>query len=337
MTSSTNSFGSGQFGGQFSGNTITSAQDLITQLLVAIGVNDDDTQYRERCLTFLNFEYLNTLKGRHWRFTHREYFIDLSSPYESGTVAVTEGSDTIVEDVDTANGAAPIISWNSNFVGQMFCPNQRDQDFYRIQTITDSKTLKLLSHYAGGTQSFSAYKILTDRIKLDNKVQTVKDVIVSGWGKIKPVGTEDFYRRKSFNPCLEGAPECYTVIESDPQSGRMTIELYPAPDKRYSVQVNYVERPVSLADADDCYPLIPPEHMDVLYYKTLAALYVYQENPAMAGEVGKQAANAWRRFASDHEVTDSRAHLMHGRRYFNRGRSRYRGFFGLNWFGRVED
>jgi hypothetical protein len=77
--------------------------------------------------------------------------------------------------------------------------------------------------------------------------------------------------------------------------------------------------------------------MDVLYEGVRARLYIYQENPAMASEVGRYAAAALNKFASDQEMTDSVARVQHARRYFNRNRHRYPGYYGVKWFGRVED
>lgn len=139
------------------------------------------------------------------------------------------------------------------------------------------------------------------------------------------------------NPVLKGPPEWFTVVNAEKDTGQWTLELYPSPDKRYSCNIDYSVRPIGLMDEEDCFTLIPPDQLDVLYYQLLADIYGYQENAAMADRVGKIAANSWIRFASDQEMTDSMARIQPARRHFNRRRGRYPGYYGLKWFGRVED
>jgi len=337
MTDAKNQFGSGEFGNQFSSSLLADAKGLITQVLKAAGIEEQDPDYRDRALTFLNMVYLNRLKGRHWKFTNRELFIDLMGPYSAGTVALTEGSYVATESVDIDNGAVPLIQLNANMLGQQFCPNQRDQDFYRIRKLNTLKEFELASMYAGDDAAFSEYQILYDRHQLDPKVQAVRSLSVTGIGEIKPLGLQKFREMKSRDPCRTGPPEWYTLTQTENQSGQWTIEFFPSPDRRYSCHIEYTERPTQLEDSDTCYHLVPPEHIDVLYYGVLAEVYRYQENPAMLAETSKMAANSWSRMAGDQEMTDSVARIQHRRRYFNRTRRKYPGFFGLNWFGRVDD
>lgn len=320
------------FGELFGGTTSASVQALITKCLTAVGINADDTEYRDRALIFLNFVYLNRLKGRHWKFTNREAFVDLKPAYEVGTVALTIGSNNVAE--DTAPAA---LQWTSQMVGQTFVPQQDDQDTYRILLVPTSTSLTLASQYTGASAAGSSYKILFDRVSLEVGVQAVRSVVIAGVGEIAPMGLQEFRNLKAMNPSLVGRPEYFTLVEAEAGSGQWTLELYPAPDRRYSAQIEYSIRPVGLVDEDTCFTLIPPDHLDVLYYGVLAELYIVQENIAMSQTVAKMAANSWARFASDQEMTDSTARIQHARRYLGRQRTRYRGYYGLKWFGRVDD
>lgn len=337
MTDQENAFGSGEFGGQFNAGANSDIASIIDHVLTATGINTTDTDYRSRVLTFCNFVYLKIIKGRHWKFAQKELYIDLKAPYEAGTVTLTEGGYEVPEDVDTANGAVPILSFNSTHEGMLLVPQSGEEATYRVDKVTNSKLLTLQSLFAGDTQTFAAYKILFDRLSLDAKIQVITSLSIGSRGEIKPVGKQEFFNRKQSNPGRVGSPEIFTLVNSEDDSGQWTIEFYPAPDKRYSTLIEYIERPTGLEDSDTCFTMIPPEHMDVLYYGVLAEVYRYQENPAMATLVGNQAAELWRRFASDQNMTDSVARIQHGRRYFNRYRYRYPGYYGLRWFGRVED
>jgi hypothetical protein len=320
------------FGELFGGTTSPSVQALITKCLTAVGVNPDDSDYRDRTLVFLNFAYLKILKGRHWKFTHREAFVDLRPPYEVGTVALTQGSGVVEEDTVPA-----ALQFNIIMVGQTFAPSQSDQDLYRVNSILTSKKLALTSNYAGETAAGSAYKILFDRLVLEAGIQAVRSLLVTGLGELKPCGVQEFRNKKGANPNLVGPPEWYTLVNAEKDSGQWTLEIWPAPDKRYSAQIDYTLRPVGLVDEDTSFTLIPPNNLDVLYYAVVADLYGYQENGAMADRVGKIAALSWNTFASDQEMTDSVARIQPGRRYFNRRRDRYAQSYGLKWFGRVDD
>lgn len=320
------------FGTLFGSSIRASVQSLITFALTATGVSPEDTAYRERVLTFMNFAYLNRLKGRHWKFTNRDLFIDLKAPYETGTVTLTGGSYLVQEDT-----ATPVLQFNATMIGQNFAPAISTEDLYRVASLDGSKKLNLASHYAGSTATLTAYKILFDRIHLESGVQAVRSLLLSGLGEIKPCGLQEFRNRKSRNPTLQGPPEWYTLVEAEKGTGQWTLELYPSPDKRYSCQIDYTVRPVGLVDEDTCFTLIPSDHLDVLYYAVLADIYRYQENAAMMESANKMATDSWRRFASDQEMTDSVARIQHGRKYFNRNRQRYVGYYGYKWFGRVDD
>jgi hypothetical protein len=150
------------------------------------------------------------------------------------------------------------------------------------------------------------------------------------------LGLQRFRERKENNPTLTGIPRWATVVQVEEDSGQIQIEVYPAPDKRYTVTLEYSERPLRLSDAATCFPLIPPEHMAAMYYGILEQIYILQNNGAMAQAAGKHAFQAALKMAADHEVTDPVARIQHGRRYFNRHRNRSR-YYGLNWFGKVED
>lgn len=311
--------------------TSASTESIISKCLVAAGINEDDTVYRERALVFLNFVYLNRLKGRHWKFTNRETFLDLTAPYETGTVALTQGSTSVTEDT-----APPVIAFPTAVVGQTFAPQQTDQDVYRISARPSATSLTLASQYAGDSAAESTYKILFDRITLGDEILAIRSFVLSGIGEIKPVGLQEFRNRKASDPARVGQPDSFTLFEAEEGTGIWTLELYPAPDKRYSAQLEYSVRPTDLTDSATSFSLIPPEHMDVLYYGVLADIYRIQENAGMAQSAARDAANAWVRFSSDQEMTDSVARVQHSRRYFNRNQQRYRGFYGLRWFGRID-
>lgn len=335
MTDSTNEFGSGEFGGQFGASLSANVKSLIDDVLRAGGVLITDDTYRKRALVFANQVYRTSLQGKHWNFTHRELQFDMQAPYGAGTVTLTQGDSTVVEDLDT--DASPITQWNGSMKGRMFCPTSRVQDYYRILKINDSKSLEIDNVWPEDTATVQSYQILADTYVIDVKASAIKNVSVNGVGRIKLIGRQSFRTMKMKNPCLTGFPEWGTVTGMEADTGQIKMEFYPAPDKRYAAHLEYTERPVTLEDSESCFPLIPPEHMPVLFYGTLAEIYRFQNNAAMASEYGKMFARALTKMSSDHNMTDPVARIQHRRKYFQRRRHRYPGYYGLNWFGKVDD
>lgn len=316
------------FGELFGGDASNSAQALITKALVAAGVSPEDTDYREKALTFLNFAYLHRLKGRHWKFLNRELYIDLEAPYETGTVALVQNDATVTEDTDPA-----ALTFDATMVGQTFA---HGSSAYRVGSITSGTVLELTTEFADEDADEQSYQILFDRISLNENVQAVRSLMIQGIGEIAPMGVQEFRAKKASNPTLTGVPRFYTLVHAEEDSGQWTLELYPAPDKRYACQIEYSLRLQGLQDEDTEFLAVPPNHLDVIFFTLMADLYAAQENPTMADYWGKKASLSWLTFSSDQELTDSTARIQHGRRYFDRSR-RYRGYFGLNWFGKVED
>lgn len=330
MVDEANTFGAGEFGGDFGPKLGTDAKSIITNALRMTGVNPENAAYREVALSFLNEAYLTILKGRHWKFLNRELFVELQKPYSTGTLAIEEGSHTVKEE-----DGLSVVNFNVNHLGQLLQIGTSGQ-YYRVLDIVSNKELKINSGYVGDTTDSVGFKIYQDRITLDGKVQDVKSVSVIGHREIMPDGLQTFRTRKSRNNTLSGTPIYFTVIEENPQDGAKTLEFYPCPDDHYSLHIEYTERPTYLSDSETDFVSIPPEHIDVLTLSLRAKIYEDQNNTSMAASVGRQASMAWSRMAGDKEMTDSTARIQLGKKYFNRRRS-HRGYYGRKYFGRVDD
>jgi hypothetical protein len=328
MTDEANQFGSGTFGTQFGGGLSTDVKTLIDDALATTGIGTNDLRYRDTALRLANQTYLSILKGKHWSFLNKELFIDTRAPFETGTIDVTAGSHSVSE-----TSAAQIF--NVTLLGSLFTVTGRDE-YYRVADLPTSSEMTISPQYAGDTATDTTYRLLFDRILLDSKVQDLKSLVITGHREIKAVGLQQFREMKSRNATLTGPPQWFTIVEQNPQDGSMTVELYPAPDKAYSVHIEYTERPLRLEDSETCYMVIPPEHYDVILLALRAKIYQDQNNVQMFQAVQSEAGAALLRMQSDMEVTDSVAMFKHKRNYFNR-RQKYRGYYGTKWFGKVDD
>lgn len=331
MTDEANEFGTGEFGGQMGAGNSSDMKTLISDVLKTTGVGTNNTRYRETALAFGNQVYLTILKGRHWKFMNKELFMDVLPPHTPGTVQATPATHSIKAEEGTA-----LTAFNSNHKGQMLAVAAQEE-YYRVIDVISGTELQIHSRYVGDAVTDATYKIVNDRILLDSKVQDIRSLSVVGHREIKPVGLQQFRTRKETYPTQTGTPDSFTVIGERAQDGSQLVEIYPAPDKRYSIFIEYTERPMRLEDSETCFLVIPPEHMDVMILGMRAKIYQDQNNEAMARVVGAEAAQAWNRMAGDQEITDSRARLQPGRNYFHRNRgSRFKGYYGLKHFGKVD-
>lgn len=330
MTDDVNLFGSGEFGGALGGGLSTNVQQLITDALMTTGIGSQDTRYRATALAFANQVYLTILKGRHWKFMNKELFVETKAPFTSGSVNVTAGSHL----VEAYNGQ---LLFNTNILGGLFQVTGFE-DYYRAFKTEKPTEFEITPGYARDTATDQSYQILFDRIKLDSKIQDLKSMTITSDREIKPLGLQQFRTMKSNRPGLIGTPEWYTIVEQNPQDGSMVVEMYPSPDRLYSVHMEYTERPLRLEDSETCFMVIPSEHYDVILLALRAKIYQDQNNMQAYKDTTSEAASAWLRMVGDQELTDSRARFIHGRNYFHRYRNRrYPGYYGLKWFGKVDD
>lgn len=335
MVDNSSTFGS-SFGGQSGANLSAHVSQLIDDCLRATSIDTSNTLYRERAVTFVNYTYLHLLQGKQWSFTNREQSFELTRPYELGTVGLTQDSDIIEEDL--VGDASPVIQWSSGVIDQLFVPDATDGgEAYRIVEHLSTKKVKLAADYTGASTDGASYKIIFDRYHLTAHVQEIKSIMIHGTGEVRLVGLGEFRAKKEQNAPHTGTPRWATIVEIEEDSGQIQIELYPAPEKRYTATIEYSERPVRLEDSETSFPMIPPEHMPALFYGVVSQIYQFQNNAAMAREVGLKAVVAYNKMAGDHKITDPNARIQNGRSYFRKGSRRHRGYYGTKWFGKVDD
>lgn len=324
---STQQFGTSPFGTTFSADPVYSIDGLITSILRSTGQVTTDTTERARCLEFLNSRYIQILKGRHWRFMERQLVLNLLPLEETGTVAFTKGTRAI-----TGTGT----SFDATMVNQKFIVASNRQA-YRIEDVNSTTDLDIFHNIDLDTATASAYKIGFDLYEIPQDIAAVRSLQLNGHGELPPTPLQEFRVREAQNPSRTGRPEIYTLTEIDNTSGQYKLQFYPIPDKRYTVTVDYTLRPNRLEDDDDCHPLIPDYHKDVLYYAALADMYRGLSDPTNERTSREDARISFGRLAADQEMTDSRARLQPKFNQYDRARGRkFKGFYGLKWFGLVD-
>lgn len=301
---------------------------LIDAVLKATGQTTSDLDARSRCLEMVNARYLQVLKSKHWRFLTREGIFDLRAPYSQGTVSVANGSNSVT-------GVGTVF--NASMVGQKIVFGV-DGATYLIKKIISPNSLELTSLYQETSQSNVSYKIMFFKLEMPTNAQAIKDMAIAGRDKMAPVGPFDFRLAESNNEALTGTPELFTVSEQEQGSSELCVKIYPAPDRAYSLRFEYNLRPFKLSDDANGQIVIPDNYLDVMYYGVLHDMYRYLADITNANSALVDYRQSYSRMMADNAMTDDEPKIMPKRNYFNRVRhNSFKGFYGLRWFGKVDD
>lgn len=336
-------FGS-NFGGNFSSPRFANSKTLIDQVLVAVSKGKTNAPSRELVLEMMNHRYLQLLKGRQWRFLRKETVIDFQKPYSLGALTLTEGSYVAEELIDLQNivdGIIPAADFNATMLGQRFKLNSNSsslhQTDYRIGKIVNPKKLEFTTKFTGPNVTDHSFTILFDRYSLDEKVLEIHSMVLQSNGEMVGLRRQEFNEKRDANPSMSGIPRYYTLLEQDTDNGQFEIEVWPAPDRRYSATIDFTIRPVRLEDDETSMPLIPDYHLDVLYYGTLCDIYRNLNDPANRDDARKDYERSWGTMASDKMMVDDRPRVMNNNRYFAKnGRRTIRGYMGLDLFRKFD-
>lgn len=336
----TTSFGSERFG---------DVKQLIDRAMLATGMALDDADGRQLTLALLNMRYNQCLSGKNWKFLQRGMAIDLFAPYDIGTVKLVKNSNKVTENVDPeANPATQPLSFDARFQGQTFIGRGEggEGSSYEINRIVTPKQLELTSLYAGEDTEYTSYKILQDHYWLEGKVGKIRSALLGGSYGRNPelilVGRQELRQLQKRQSLKEGIPQylCTNEYESD-GSGRREVIIWPAPDKRYTLEIDYDVRITALKDEEGCYTLLPDEYNSVLYYGLCADLYLNQNNPAMVKAMQEYYVLGMSKMAADYEMTDNKARIMMKRKYYQKPRLRSKRhtsvrYAGLEYFGLID-
>lgn len=324
-------FGTGAFGtGVFSNSPLFSTADLITAVLRHTGHSSPTTETNKRAmvLDFINNRYARVTSSRHWDWLYQTLDSQLEAPYETGTVALTEGSQVV-----TGSGTA----FSANLVpNNVFIPSGR-QETYVVSTVDSATQFTLEGEYAGDTASGVSYQVVKPIFTLPANCEHVQSIVLDGVGELIPIGTQELRRKQASAAVLVGVPRYFSEVGRRAADGLRTVEVWPAPGERYAIQLSYGVQIMKLEDSSDNYPLIPDRHRVVLYYGALSEMYRYMSNQAKAESAERDFIQTLVAMQNDSQLTDSRYILQPARNYRNRGAGkRYRVFKDRNDFGRED-
>jgi hypothetical protein len=331
--SSSSGFGTGSFGSANYGSLpFGDVKDIIDQVLRATGHTrpDAETSKRQQVLIFLNNRYQQVCMGTFWRWMKSKYDFNLNAPYSTGTVSVTQGSYDVTG-LGT-NFSANLTPKNLIWVNGNDVP-------YHVATVTSATELTLESKYSEDTGTAITFMAAQNQYKMPKEVDELLGITINGTNKIEIVGLDDLSLMQSRGPTATGIPRYAAYARRDTDDDATYIEFWPAPDKRYQVELTYTVRIFHLDDVDDCYPIIPDRYRATLFYGACADFAtVVLKNPTVGTMMTGMFNQMFISMKNDKALTDQDLRIMPGKNYVKQAtRGRRQGFYGLKLFGKIED
>lgn len=319
MSPNPSPFGSTPFGsGSFSNAPFYNTKTLIDAVLQNTGHSKPETEIAKRkaVLNFLNNRYSVISTTQHWDWLYQEIDYLFKAPYQDGTINVTEGQQDI-----TGNGT----NFNTNLEPYNTISIPSRNETYLIQKINSNVGITLEGQYAGPTTEEMGYKAIKSIYRMPSDLESVQSIQVDNVGELVPMGRQEFTRLKQSLPGQVGMPRCFTEIGRRPDDGVRFIEVYPAPDKNYTVRLFYGVNVTALSDDESSIPLVPDRHRAVLYFGALADMYGYMRDFNMNQAASNDFNLALLNMRNDTKITDSKIQFAQKRNYRNRSNRRKSG------------
>lgn len=309
-------FGSGSFGtGIFSNIPFYDTKTLIDAVLRNTGHSNPTTETAKRAsvLDFINNRYSVISTSQDWDWLYQEVDTLFKEPYQTGTVNLTKGSQSIV-------GVGTV--WSANIVPNNVLSIPSRNETYHISDVTSNTAITTEGQFAGEDALDVAYKIIKPYYTMPSDLETVQSIELDGFINLVPLGRKEFSRVKQTFPGQIGIPRIFTEVGRNSQNGERIIEIYPSPDKNYTARLKYGVNVMRLSDTDGNYPLIPDRHRAVLYYGALSDMYAYMRDSTMADRNESLFQLATLNMRNDTKITDSKITFQTKRNYKNRGSRR---------------
>jgi hypothetical protein len=179
---------------------------------------------------FIRDRYTQVLDTLNWTRLYAQAILEIPSTYNTGTVAVTNGTTALT-------GAG--TTWTALMTGRMFRIGSESQ-WYNFSYLS-ATTGTLDRAYMGTTAAAAGYKLNQNLVVLPAEARIIEDVICLDppreMDRMGTVRAAEAYP----NRAVYGNP-LYWLEQMDTQSTApaIQVELLPVPDTATSIQVNYI-------------------------------------------------------------------------------------------------
>ena len=209
----------------------------------------------------INRTIQHLLEAHPWSFLKQEAFVHTVAPYNTGTVAISNGSATVT---------GTLTAWTSNMVGR-FIRFDSQIPISVISTVdTVAQTLTLTDLYNGPNITSSGHSIFQ---RYYAKPILCRDIISVRYDASLPEKGQEYLNTLDPNRESTGQPVYWSNVDNT------TLELWPVPDAVYMVTVRYNKLVPDLAAETDT--TVIPERLVLSHARMSAYL---QMSAAANGE-----------------------------------------------------
>lgn len=207
--------------------TVKTFLDLQDAVMEELKLQSTDTVSRERIKRDINFIYQNEVaKKAHWPWLKGYTTLRHKMPISTGTVSVTNGSETIIF------SSAPTVALKNYYI-----TINNEDEIYVIsgQFSAGSATAYLESAYVGETDATASYQMWSYRLALPQECGETVEVWHNHFSNpLDNLGLQEFRQKTLYIPDIDGFPSCYTTQGTIDPTPYSAIESLPSLSTRAS-------------------------------------------------------------------------------------------------------
>jgi len=183
--------------------------------------------------SYINERYRRILRRGDWQRLRVQAVLQTVAPYETGTVAATEGSASI-SGTDTV--------WTDAMSGRAIRIAEGDEYYQFTYISPTSGTLDRV--YEGEDATAATYSIWQNVYVLPADLHVLHSIRVLGSPRDLDQISQEELDERAANRGTEGDPDCYALHMDDLSSpARAQIEVYPVPDSVMGLPFWYTQDP----------------------------------------------------------------------------------------------
>jgi hypothetical protein len=296
--------------------------DIYTAMLEELKIQAEDTTTLNRLKRLINIAYLDEIVPfKNWWWLNDLTKLSTEVIYETGTVAVTNGSTTATLSTTLTPSRA---GYYFNVVGT--------EEVYKISAHTAATAILTLDvAYAEDTNATASFMIWTDAYALPVSWSEATQITHAHSDKpLTALGENEFDALVVADPLREGRPLYFTVTDFyDPTPNTEETEtdryrrvrVYPSLSEDVTVlSVSGTKEAIAL-DLDGDEPLMPISDRSIILYKALADAWPsIGRNPEEGARNDGRYMRKLERMAGKRSNNQSRPQLSMSRRYLSEKR-----------------
>lgn len=218
--------------------------------------------------SLINERYRRILRRGDWQRLRVQAVIQTVAPYETGTIAATNGS-TSITGTDTV--------WTEAMSGRAIRIAEGDEYYQFTYVSPTSGTLDRA--YEGDDATAATYSIWQNVYVLPSDLFVLHSMRVLGEIRDLDQQTQEQLDEQAANRSTQGTPYCYALHMDDLSTPpRQQVELYYIPDQVYSIPFWYTQDPTLFSASQTSSFLAPWLNPSAIYDGVAADVRALEDN-----------------------------------------------------------